>query len=296
VATPTQTGSRIFAFSFRSHRELEQLEPGSLRFTSLSVDANAEEAAVSADGQMVVYSDRPDGSLWRSRTDGSQRIRLTNPPLEGSFPRWSPRGEQILFTGVRPGQSRQIYLLTTDGGSLRPVLPKGWEGLNADWSPDGYRIVVTMRNQKLHPAYALYLLEPTTGVLKELADSKDLSDPRWSADGRYIAARDSSKHRIVLYDVHQENWTVIATGGLLQSPHWSNDGAFVYFQDQLDDEESVFRANVATRKVDRVSGFAPMLRGSAAQCLFSGVAANGSLYVMVERGATEIYALDLDLP
>jgi len=296
VAIPTQTGSRIFAFSFRSHRELEELVPGSLRFTSLSVDANAAEAAVSADGQMVVYSDRPDSSLWRSRTDGSQRIRLTNPPLEGSFPRWSPRGEQILFTGVRPGQPRQIYLLTADGGSLRPVLPKGWEGLNADWSPDGYRIVVTMRNQKIHPAYALYLLEPTTGVLKELADSKDLSDPRWSADGRYIAARDSSKHHIVLYDVHKETWTSIASGGLLQSPHWSSDGAFVYFQDQLDDEESVFRANVVTKKVDRVSGFAPMLRGSAAQCLFSGVAANGSLYMMIERGATEIYALDLDLP
>ena len=296
VATPTQTGSRIFAFSFRSHRELEELEPRRLRFTSLSVDANAEEAIVSADGQMVVYSDRPDGSLWRSRTDGSQRIRLTSPPLEGSFPRWSPKGEQILFTGVRPGQSRQIYLLTADGGSLRPVLPKGWEGLNADWSPDGYRIVVTMRNHKIHPAYALYLLEPTTGVLKELPDSKDLSDPRWSADGRYIAARDSSKHRIVLYDVHKETWALIASGGLLQSPYWSSDGAFVYFQDQLDDEESVFRANVVTKKVDRVSGFGPILRGSAAQCLFSGVAANGSLYVMIERGATEIYALDLDLP
>lgn len=296
VATPTQAGSRIFAFSFRSHRELDEVEAHSLRFTSLRVDANAEEASVSADGQMVVYSDRPDGSLWRSRTDGSQRIRLTNAPLEGSSPRWSPKGEQILFTGVRPGQSRQIYLLTADGGSLRPVLPKGWEGLNADWSPDGYRIVVTMRNQKVRPAYALYFLEPTTGVLKQLADSKDLSDPRWSSDGRYIAARDSSKHHIVLYDVHKDTWSVIASGGLLQAPYWSSDSAFVYFQDQLDDEETVFRANVATNKVDRVSGFAPMLRGSAAQCLFNGVGPNGSLYVMIERGATEIYALDLDLP
>jgi hypothetical protein len=84
--------------------------------------------------------------------------------------------------------------------------------------------------------------------------------------------------------------------GLLQAPYWSSDGALVYFQDQLDDEETVFRANVATKEVDRVSGFAPMLRGSAAQCLFNGVGPNGSLYVMIERGATEIYALDLDLP
>jgi Tol biopolymer transport system component/DNA-binding winged helix-turn-helix (wHTH) protein len=296
VAIPTQTGSRIFAFSFRSRRELEQIEPRTLGFSTLSVDANAEEASVSPDGQMVVYSDRPDGSLWRSRTDGSQRIRLTNPPLAGLFPRWSPKGEQILFTGIRTGQARQIYILSADGGSLRPVLPKGWEGLNADWSPDGYRIVVTMRNQKIHPQYALYLLEPTTGVLKELPDSKDLTDSRWSPDGRYIVAQDDSKRRILLYDMHKGQWSTIGSGGFLQSLHWSPDGSSIYFQDQLDDEESVFRADVATKKVERISGFAPILRGSAAQCLFSGVAPNGSLYMMIERGATEIYALDLDLP
>jgi Tol biopolymer transport system component len=296
VAIPTETGSRIFAFSFRSHRELEQVAPRSLRFSGLSVDANATEASVSPDGQMVVYCDRPDGSLWRSRTDGSQRIRLTNPPLEGSSPRWSPKGEQILFTGVRAGQPRQIYILSADGGSLRPVLPKGWEGLNADWSPDGYRIVASMRNQKSHPQYALFLLEPTTGVLKELPDSKELSDPRWSPDGRYIVAPDSSKRRLVLYDMHKEAWSSIASGGLLQSPYWSSDSDSIYFQDQLDDEESVFRADVVTKKVDRISGFATTLRGSAAQCLFSGVARDGSLYIMIERGGTEIYALDLDLP
>jgi len=296
VAIPAQTGSRIFAFSFRSHRELERLEPGTSRFSTLSVDANAEEAGVSPDGQMVVYFDRPDGSLWRSRKDGSQRIRLTNPPLEGLSPRWSPKGEQILFTGVRKGQARQIYILSTDGGSLRPVLPKGWEGLNADWSPDGYRIVVTMRNQKIHPQYALFLLEPTTGVLKELPDSKNLSDSRWSPDGRYIAAEDNSNRRIVLYDMRKEEWSSIGSGGLLQSPHWSSDGSSIYFQDQLDDEESVFRADVVTRKVDRIMGFGPILQGSATQCLFSGVGRDGSLYVMVERGVTDIYALDLDLP
>jgi Tol biopolymer transport system component/DNA-binding winged helix-turn-helix (wHTH) protein len=296
VAIPTETGSRIFAFSFRSHRALEQLEPRTLRFSSLSVDANATEATVSPDGQMVVYCDRPDGSLWRSRTDGSQRIRLTNPPLEGLSPRWSPKGEQILFTGVRAGQARQIYIVSADGGSLRPVLPKGWEGLNADWSPDGYRIVVSMRNQKSHPQYALFLLEPTTGVLKELPDSKELSDSRWSPDGRHIVAQDNSKRRLALYDMHTEAWSLIASGGLLQSPYWSSDGESIYFQDQLDDEESVFRVGVVTKKVERISGFGTILRGSAAQCLFSGVARDGSLYMMIERGGTEIYALDLDLP
>jgi Tol biopolymer transport system component/DNA-binding winged helix-turn-helix (wHTH) protein len=296
VATPAQTGSRIFAFSFRSRRELEKLDPGTMRSATLSLDTHAEEADVSRDGEMVVYSDRPDGSLWRSRTDGSQRLRLTSAPLSSVAPRWSPKGEQILFTGVRPGQTGQIYIIESDGGALRPVLPEGWEGAHADWSPDGYRIAVVMRNRKTHPQFALYTLEPTTAVWKELPDSKELGEPRWSPDGRYIASVDSSNHNLVLLDVQRGKRTTVASGGFLERPYWSEDSSYIYFQDQLDEEESVFRVALGTQKIDRVAGFGEILRGSAAHCFFSGLGRDGSLYLMLERGLTDIYALDLDLP
>jgi Tol biopolymer transport system component/DNA-binding winged helix-turn-helix (wHTH) protein len=296
VATPAQTGSRIFAFSFRSRRELQRFDPRNMRATPLSLDTHTEEASVSPDGEMVVYSDHPDGSLWRSRTDGSQRLRLTSPPLSGMAPQWSPKGEQILFTGVRPGQARQIYIVASDGGALRPVLPEGWEGALADWSPDGYRIAVIMRNRKTHPEYGLYTLEPTTAVWRELPDSKELGEPRWSPDGRYIVCIDSSHHNLVLLDVQRGKWVSLASGGLLERPYWSADGSSIYFQDQLDEGESVFRVNVATHEVNRVAGFEDILRGSAAHCFFSGLGRDGSLYVMLERGLTDIYALDLDLP
>jgi hypothetical protein len=86
VTIPTQTGSRIFAFSFRSRRELEKLDPRTMRSSMLSLDTLAQEASVSPDGQMVVYSSRPDGSLWRNNKDGSQRLRLTSAPLGGLSP------------------------------------------------------------------------------------------------------------------------------------------------------------------------------------------------------------------
>lgn len=54
--------------------------------------------------------------------------------------------------------------------------------------------------------------------------------------------------------------------------------------------------SVATQKVGRVAGFGEVLRGSAAHCFFSGLGQDGSLYVTLERGLTDIYALDLDLP
>ncbi len=296
VATPAQTGSRIFAFSFRSRRELERIDPRTMRRATLNLDTHAEEADLSNDGDMVVYSDRPDGSLWRSRTDGSQRLRLTSAPLSAVAPRWSPKGEQILFTGVRPGQAGQIYIIESDGGALRPVLPKHWEAASADWLPDGHRIIVNMRNSRTHPEYSLYFLEPTTGVAKELPDSAEFSQPRPSPDGRFIAAIDETGQRLMLYDVRKETWSEVGTGGLLGTPYWAGDSSGVYFQDTLEEEESVFRSNLGLGRVERVAGFGDILRGSASHCVFNGLGKEGELYVMLERGLTDIYALDLDLP
>jgi Tol biopolymer transport system component len=187
-------------------------------------------------------------------------------------------------------------MISPDGGFLHPVLPSGWEGSEADWSPDGYRIVVAMRNPKSQPQYALYTFEPTTGIYKGLPDSDRLSEPRWSPDGSYIAALDETKHRLVLYDVRKGAWSALYSGGLLASVQWARDGSSLYFQDQLDEEESVYQATIDTGKVKRVMGFGEMLRGSAAHCYLHGIGGEGSIYVMVERGLTDIYALDLELP
>jgi hypothetical protein len=155
---------------------------------------------------------------------------------------------------------------------------------------------VVMRNRKTHPQFAVYALEPTTAVWKELPDSKELGQPRWSPDGRYIVCVDSSNHNLVLLDVQRGKWVPVASGAFLDRPYWSADSAYVYFQDQLDDEESVFRVSMATQQVERVAGFGDILRGTAAHCFFSGLGRDGALYLVLERGLTDIYALDLDLP
>jgi Tol biopolymer transport system component/DNA-binding winged helix-turn-helix (wHTH) protein len=295
IAVPAQTGTRVFAFSFRSQRELQKVETPSMRATTVGIGTYAEDASVSPDGDLVVYVNRPDGSLWSSHADGSSRLRLTSPPLRAADPRWSPKGEQILFTGTRPGQPRQIYMLSSDGGALRPVLPKYWEAAGADWSADGHRIIVSMRNLRTHPEYALFFLEPMTGFFRELPDSAEFSQPRSSPDGRYISAIDETGKRLMLYDVRKERWSEGGSGKLLGTPYWGGDGS-VYFQDVLDADETVYKKEWPSGKVSRVTGFGDILRASASHCIFSGVGKDGTLYVMLERGLTDIYSLDLDLP
>ena len=296
VSIPTQTGSRVFAFSFRSHRELQKIAPQSHHDETSILNANADAASVSPDGRLALYTDRPDGSLWRSTLDGAQMLRLTKPPLVASSPRWSRDGRQILFAGVRPGYLRQIYFLSADGGSLRAVLPEGREASDADWSPDGTQIVVSMREQKTQPKFGIYLFKSSTGEWTLLPNSRGLIEPRWSPNGRYIAALDETSHRLVLYDFQSEKWTEVAEGGLLGAPYWAVDSSVLYFQDQLDNEQAIYRLKISNRQVDKVFSCGEILRSSPTHCIFSGVGQDGSLYVMVERGLTDIYALDLDLP
>jgi hypothetical protein len=42
------------------------------------------------DGEWVTYVLLPEGTLWRSRVNGSERTQLTIAPFRVTLPRWSP--------------------------------------------------------------------------------------------------------------------------------------------------------------------------------------------------------------
>ena len=72
---------------------------------------SAHGLSFSRDGQRMAYVSHPQGILWQSRTDGSDRHQLTFPPMAAWLPRWSPDGSQIAFSGGQPGKPRQIFLI-----------------------------------------------------------------------------------------------------------------------------------------------------------------------------------------
>jgi Tol biopolymer transport system component/DNA-binding winged helix-turn-helix (wHTH) protein len=295
VSIPGQTGSRVFAFILRSHRELKKIDLRTGGSTFLMPNIRADEAVVSPNGQSLLYVDRPDGSLWLSKMDSNKQLRLTNAPLVATAPRWSRDGKRLLFTGVQAGHAKQIYMQSTDGGALRAVLPEGREGTSADWSPDGTQLVVSMRDIKIQPKFGIYLFAPQTGEFTLLPESRGLAEPRWSPDGRYIAALSEDHRHLLLYDFQTEKWNSLAEGGLIGIPCWSDDSGAIYFQDQLEKEQSVFRVDAMHGAVRSVYNFSDVLQ-SPGRYIFNGLDAQGSLYVTVERGLTDIYALDLDLP
>lgn len=289
---------RIFALGKHPEYQLVRFDPKTGVSSTVLADAGATEVDFSPDGNWIVYSLRGNGALWKSRRDGTQRIELT-PRSPGAFaPQWSADGKEILFTGFFLENKPQLYLVPADGGQPKRVLPKESTGttLSGDWSPDGKRIVLEYQEQNADSKPDIRVLDPKTGQVTILPSSEGLTRPRWSPTGSQIAAVNQYTHRIVLYDEAQKQWSFLTDAQKPLGMRWSADGMYLYFQDGGDPELGIFRVNWKTLKAERVMGFGPQLGGLATTCHFIGVGPDGSIYATMDRGGTDVYALDVTLP
>ena len=99
-------------------------------------------------GERVVFSYA--GDLWFASTAGGQATRLTAHPGLELFPRFSPDGSRIAFTGQYDGDE-QVYVIPAAGGVPRqltyypargPLAPRwGYDNQVYDWTPDGRAVL-----------------------------------------------------------------------------------------------------------------------------------------------------------
>ena len=99
-------------------------------------------------GDRVVFSYA--GDLWLASTAGGLATRLTAHPGLELFPRFSPDGSRIAFTGQYDGDE-QVYVIPASGGvplqltyypARGPLAPRwGYDNQVYDWSPDGQAVL-----------------------------------------------------------------------------------------------------------------------------------------------------------
>src|SRR5215472_17895622 len=95
---PSSDGRKIFVVGRTIRGELVHYDSKSGKLLPFLQGISAEYVNFSRDGQWVVYVSFPDGSLWRSKVDGTERLQLSYPPSFAFMPRWSPDGRRLLFS------------------------------------------------------------------------------------------------------------------------------------------------------------------------------------------------------
>ena len=91
---------------------------------------------VSATHIAFVYA----GDIWVVPKAGGEAVRLSSPRVEESFPKFSPDGQTIAFSGNYDGNT-DIYTVPTKGGVPQRITHHGAPDRVIDWYPDGKSIL-----------------------------------------------------------------------------------------------------------------------------------------------------------
>ena len=292
---PSTDGTKLFAIGQQNLSELVRYDLKTGKFEPYLGGVSATDVQISPDGYWAAYVTYPEGALWRSRVDGSNRVQLTFPPIRALRVQWSPDGKRIAFTSSEPGKRPAMYVVAADGGTVQRIGPDSAALLS--WSPDGksatYNVFGSGDEADSRRAAQIELLNLETKQSSLVPESKGLLAPEWSANGQYILAKASDDHRVMIFDVRKKEWSELAHGELVTNVRWSRDGVFVYFELTSAQDSALMRIRMVDRKSERVMDFKnirrPLITLSAP---WSGTAQDGSPLLQRDIGTQEIYVLD----
>jgi len=295
-------GKKLFTAGLQARCELLRFDSHSKQFLPFLFGMSAAELDFSRDGNWVAYVSYPDRALWRSRIDGSDRLQLTRAPFQAMIPRWSPDGSQILYSASSPGKSWKMFLIPAQGGMARQILDEGEKinEMDASWSPDGSVIAFGRTNESTAQSEnsSVFLVDLKTNSVSPVPDTAGIFSPRWSPNGRYIAALNSDSSKLFLFDFKAQKWTDVSEPvGPYGFPNWSLDGNYLYF-DTIGPHPTLRRLKPGQPHSELLFDLAGLARFGLTSLVgsWSGVAPDGSPLVIRDLSTQEIYALSLDTP
>jgi len=286
---PGKDGKKLFVVGRRPRGELVRFDAQSNQFVPFLSGISAEHVSFSKDGQWVAYVMFPEGTLWRSKMDGTQRLQLTYTPMYASLPRWSPDGKQIAFFSTTTGKPAKIYVVSPEGGPVQELLP-GDDHAEADpyWSPDGTSLV--FGGLYGTATTGIRILDLESHKVSPVPGSEMLFSPRWSPDGRYIAAIRSDSQTLLIFDRTKQKWSVVFKERNVSFPDWSKDGQYIYFL-SWPENPALFRLRVGDNTVERVASLRDF-RPTGYWDDWMGLEPNGSPLMLRDTGLQDVYAFD----
>jgi eukaryotic-like serine/threonine-protein kinase len=290
---PSRDGKKLFAIGTQSHGELAHYDAKLRQFIPYLSGISADQLDFSRDGQWVAYLTYPEGSLWRSRIDGTQKLQLTFAPMQINNPRWSPDAKRILFTGSTSGGGWKMYMVSAQGGTPRQVISDEGSEFWADWSPDGNSVVFDSLPSE-GKGERIQVTDLNSHHSTPLAESAGLILPRWSRLGRYIAAKRQRDSKLVVFDFTIQRWKAL-TDIPADNYNWSHDDRYVYFKSPAGDETALYRIPLEDRKLERIISLKDIRRtGNLGPWV--GLTPDDSPLILRDIGVQEIYALDWEAP
>ncbi len=223
-------------------------------------------------GDTVVFT--YGGDLWTVPLAGGLAHRLTAHPGVELFPRFSPDGRWIAFTGQYDGDE-QVYVIPAEGGEPRQLtwypargpLPPRWGSDNQvlDWTPDGTAVLFrSMRDAGGGSEGRVYMVSLQGGLPVPLP-MPEAGVTEYSPDGKKVVysplARDFRTWKryqggwaedLFIFDLETfERERIAATVRTERDPMWI--GEAIYFVSDRDGWLNLYRYDVGTGEVSQIT-------------------------------------------
>lgn len=295
---PSADGRKLFVVGRTYSGEAMRYDAKTGQFVSFLGGISADGFSFSKDGQWVAYVTYPDGVLWRSKVDGSERLQLTYPP-SGLFPpgyalnpHWSPDGKRITFVEIQTDSTAKALEVSADGTSLHALLPADQVSQRGSLSPDGTKIALS--GGANDPEATIHILDVATKKADVLPGSKGLFGPNWSPDGRHIVASSSDMTRLVLFDFQTGKWTELVKAQPAGAG-FSPDGQYLQYLDATG-SGSVWKIRLSDGNKEKVVDLQNFIGTGYYGFGNLSIAPDGSPLLLRDTGTQDIYSLDWEEP
>ena len=225
------------------------------------LDGSCSGARFSPSGDKMVFacSDRRDGpNVYLADADGSE-IEVEVEDGWAKHFGWRPDGEAFAYSSTHVVNDynlyEDVYFHVLGEGKKAVRLTSGKRARDPEFSHDGADLLV-VTNEVQNNNLARMRIDQSLDALTEYTDHTQLSTPRYSPDGRYIAlsawmdgARDiwifeadGTPYRRVTMDTYID-----------RDPTWSADGETLYFSSDRTGISNIYAVDLETEQLWQVT-------------------------------------------
>ncbi|HUV35646.1 MAG TPA: peptidase S41, partial [Patescibacteria group bacterium] len=212
-------------------------------------------------GNTIVFVYGED--IWTVPADGGVATRLTIHDGEEQYPKFSPDGEWIAFTGEYDGNT-DVYVMNVLGGEITRVTYHPMPDEVVGWHPTKNKILFRSIRHSFRYFHRLFLISPDGTGLEELT-MHEAAQGSFSPDGSKIAYnRGAREHRtwkryrggtaqeIYLFDFKEQKDTKITDfRGTDRMPMWIGDT--IYFSSDRERTLNIFAYNTGTGEITEIT-------------------------------------------
>ncbi len=248
---------KIFTFficSVTSYSLFAQIDAGLFRYPDVS-------------STQIVFSYAND--IWIMPKDGGTAFKLSSPPGVESYPKFSPDGKSIAFTGNYDGNS-DVYVIPSNGGVPVRLTEHGFPDRVVDWTNDGKRVLFASIRESGKARFDQFYTVASNGGPDEKLPFAYAEFGSYSPDGKQMAlvfrsqvGRNWKRYRggwkadIVVYNFQNNTSEYISklNDAGYEFPMWHDN--YIYFLSDRGDEErmNLWRYDLTKKSFEQITKF-----------------------------------------